>query len=161
MDPEQRLLVIIEYFAVKFLVLIICALIGMFHPQVAFVSLIETGRLLILAFSLRGDTSTTISFLRFHFHVLRSLLLLRYLSTTTSSSLTSAASIVSYSCSAFAFDKKISTGMNEQYLFSTSRTRYSFANSTLSSDRYNVIVVPIVSFEPSVISKLMPPSDSQ
>ena len=62
-----------------------------------------------------------------------------------------------YTITAIVVERKISTGMKEQYLSSTSLARYSFANSRLSSFRNSVISLPTVVLFPSCISYSVPP----
>ena len=116
----------------------------------------ETGRFTIFTLSSAGETST-ISFSPFSFSFSSILASSWIRSTTSSVSRSSSSLMVSYSGSAFSFDKKISTGMNEQYFSSTSLTRYSFANCTLSSFKNKVISVPTVSLLPLCISYSVPP----
>ena len=57
-----------------------------------------------------------------------------------------------YSAFMVADEVHIDTGIKEQYFSSTSLTRYSLANSRLSSFRYRVIVDPTSALVPSSIS---------
>ncbi len=119
-----------------------------------------TGRLTIFNFSVRGDTST-ISFSPFSFSFSSVFASSIIVSTTSSVSRLSDGSIVSYSVFAFAFFKKTSIGINEQYFSRTSLARYSLANSRQSSFKNRVIFVPTPSLMPSVMLYSVPPSHSQ
>ena len=91
-----------------------------------------TGRFNTLAFFFSGSTST-VSFVPSSFSFSSVFAGSTICSTTVSLSVTSYSKIVSYSGSLVGSDKKISIGINEQYLFKTSSARYKLQNSTLSS----------------------------
>lgn len=158
-DPEQRLAVVVEDFAVEFFIILIAALVWMFGPQRVDIADVKPGVCWFLLSLWLGETSTCSSF-RLLFLSLR-ILRPRGCALRQRRRLLIAFIDGLVLCGAFALDRKISTGMKEQYFSRTSRTRYSFANSRQSSFRNRVISVPTVVLLPSDISYSVLPSQVQ
>ena len=122
--------------------------------------MIGTGRFTIFTFSFAGSTSTT-SLVPSSFSFSSVFAGSMIFSITVSVSKSSDLSIVCVASSASISFRKISSGINEQYLFKISLTLNSFANSWQFSFRVSVIEVPLAALSPSPISNSSPPSLTQ